>query len=501
MNNDERVKIIQEFQNSIPEDASFEDMVKRIAEIPDEEKRAVISMQYCDNIIDDTSYRFGWSYPADNRFMDDYLIAHVYKPLFRFTPEESRPYYTAVMSFYEGKTAECFEMLKDSIDEYIKTGGSLNESWFAYCYLVFKGSIPKLYDFIIERIRSEQYDKGLPELIKASKVYFCSTDLSKLEEAASEALLVLPDSVLAKELMAEVCWFNKHWHNTIALLECCEDGYLNAEHERMFRLAWCKSKIRDRKGAIEAYKKCLELNPLKLWARNNLAYEYYVTKQYEKAEKEYRRCLKDKMDLKYACTGYVRTLAALGKYDEADTFIKKSPEKIYKYALDELEAAKTGKKKYHAELTEMHEEAEESEIIAVDRKPAYQFSKEKIFEDELYERLSVGTAIFGIPLKIYRRAGIYGRQWTFEVGRIDLLAEDKDGNLYVIELKKDSGYDDAYAQTVRYVEWFEKSQYAKGKKVYGIICVNDPPHILVESVRKDKRIRLFEYHVSYTEII
>lgn len=501
MNDNEREKIIQEFLN-IHKDETFEETVKQIISLSDEEIRADISVRYCDNIIDDTSYRFGWNYPAGNRFMDDYLIAHVYKPLFRFTPEESRPYYTAVMSFYEGKTAECFDMLKSCIDEYIKTGGVLDENWFAYGYLVFKGSIPKLYDFILERIRSEQYEKGLPELIKASKVYFCSTDLSKLEEAASKAMLVLPDSVLAKELMAEVCWDNKHWHNAIALLECCEKCYLIAEHERLFRLAWCKSKIRDRKGAIEAYKKCLEMSSLKPWARNNLAYEFFVTKQYEKAEKEYRRCIKDKMDLKYACTGYVRTLAALGKYDEADAFIKKSPEKIYKYALDELEAAKAGKKKYHAELTEMHEEAEESEIIAVDRKPAYQFSKEKIFEDELYERLSVGSSIFGVPLKIYRRPGIYGRQWTFEgIGRIDLLAEDNSGNLYVIELKKDRGYDDAYAQTVRYVEWFEKSQYAKGKKVYGIICVNDPPRRLVESVRKDKRIRLFEYHVSYTEII
>ena len=41
--------------------------------------------------------------------------------------------------------------------------------------------------------------------------------------------------------------------------------------------------------AITYYKKCLEIAPMKQWARNNLAYEYYITHQYEKAEKEYRK--------------------------------------------------------------------------------------------------------------------------------------------------------------------------------------------------------------------
>ena len=142
-----------------------------------------------------------------------------------------------------------------------------------------------------------------------------------------------------------------------------------------------------------------------------------------------------------------------------------------------------------------------TEISSIEHKSTFQFSKESILEDELEERLLAGTTVFGIPLKIFKRKGVYGRQWSFAgLGRIDLLAEDNDGNLYVIELKKDSGYDDAYTQTVKYVEWFEKSKYAKGKKVYGIICVNNPPQKLINSVQKDDRIRLFEYRVSYSEI-
>lgn len=51
-----------------------------------------------------------------------------------------------------------------------------------------------------------------------------------------------------------------------------------------------------------------------------------------------------------------------------------------------------------------------------------------------------------------------------------------------------------------YLDWFEKDDISKGKKVYGIICLNSPTKDLIEKVRKDERIKLFEYQISYTEI-
>ena len=105
-----------------------------------------------------------------------------------------------------------------------------------------------------------------------------------------------------------------------------------------------------------------------------------------------------------------------------------------------------------------------------------------------------------MKLKLFRRKGMYGRQFIIPIGRLDLLCEDDDGNLFVIELKKDAGYDDAYQQTANYLDWFEQSEYAKGKKVYGIICLNSPTNALVQKVRNDKRMKLFEYAISYTEI-
>lgn len=86
------------------------------------------------------------------------------------------------------------------------------------------------------------------------------------------------------------------------------------------------------------------------------------------------------------------------------------------------------------------------------------------------------------------------------IGRLDLLAEDQDGNLYVIELKKDSGYDDVYKQITAYVDWFQENKGKKNRKVYGIICLNNPTKKLVEQVKADDRIKLFEYQISYKEV-
>lgn len=129
-----------------------------------------------------------------------------------------------------------------------------------------------------------------------------------------------------------------------------------------------------------------------------------------------------------------------------------------------------------------------------------QFSKEKLLEEELTARIESGMQVFGKHLKVYKRKGEYGRQYNIPVGRLDLLCEDANGNLYVVELKKDSGYDDVYEQITQYLAWFEQSEKFKGKKVYGIICLNHPAQELLSKVHTDKRIRIFEYQISYTEL-
>lgn len=110
------------------------------------------------------------------------------------------------------------------------------------------------------------------------------------------------------------------------------------------------------------------------------------------------------------------------------------------------------------------------------------------------------TRPLGIPTIMDRLIQQCVLQYPFEMGRLDLLCEDENGDLYIIELKKDSGYDDAYVQTAQYLDWFEKAPISKGKRVYGIICLNSPTQALISKVRNDQRMRLFEYQISYTEI-
>jgi RecB family endonuclease NucS len=138
-------------------------------------------------------------------------------------------------------------------------------------------------------------------------------------------------------------------------------------------------------------------------------------------------------------------------------------------------------------------------IIRIPRVKKQQFSSEKLLEDELTARIESGTEVFGMNLKMYRRKGLYGRQFIIPVGRLDLLCEDDCGNLYVIEVKKDSGYDDAYEQTAMYLDWFERTNFSEGKKVYGVICLNSPTPKILKKVHADKRMRLFEYQISYIE--
>lgn len=40
----------------------------------------------------------------------------------------------------------------------------------------------------------------------------------------------------------------------------------------------------------------------------------------------------------------------------------------------------------------------------------------------------------------------------------------------------------------------------EGKKVYGIIGLNNPTKELISRVHNDKRMRLFEYQISYKEL-
>jgi hypothetical protein len=200
----------------------------------------------------------------------------------------------------------------------------------------------------------------------------------------------------------------------------------------------------------------------------------------------------------------IRVLLSMGQYGEAQSFVVKYKGKVSKDLVRRVEksAEKKDIVKLTSEILETDEEDDNSETFSTIPIGAVkqQFSSEKILEDELICRIERDGNMFGMTLSVYEAAGAYGRQFIIPIGRLDILAIDKQNNLYVIELKKDSGYDDPFDQTVKYVEWLEKNMSEEGRKVYGIICLNNPTQRVIERIRSDNRIQLFEYCISYNKI-
>ena len=197
------------------------------------------------------------------------------------------------------------------------------------------------------------------------------------------------------------------------------------------------------------------------FALNNYGYAIYKQKKYQAARDVFMQCIEEKKDMPYAGNNYVKCLLALGRYKDAKDFIKSTDLKISKTIQDQVKKKASTNQRLKKETEEVAEEFKDSEVDSQaepkNSAKLEQFSNEKLLEDELTARIESGVPVFGLNLKIYRRKGEYGRQYIIPIGRLDLLCEDDKGNLYIIELKKDSGYDDAYVQTAAYLDWFASS--------------------------------------------
>lgn len=211
-----------------------------------------------------------------------------------------------------------------------------------------------------------------------------------------------------------------------------------------------------------------------LLSLNNLGYCLYKQKKYREALVIFEKCLREKRDLSCAANNYVRVLIALGRNKDAKAFIRSSDVKVSKQLKDKVSKLDNHnarlKKDFIAESQSLNEEESTEKASLNIEVKRHQFTNEKLLEDELAAKIENGIPVFGLKLKMYKRKGEYGRQYIIPIGRLDLLCEDCEGNLYIIELKKDSGYDDAYKQTADY------------KKVHS-----------------DRRMKLFEYQISYIE--
>lgn len=357
-------------------------------------------------------------------------------------------------SFYyylKGQYRKCEEFFHKLCEKEIHNGITIDEEWvLIYFFIPFKNAPDEIWNFVAKEVKKMSIIEGICEYFDLMTLY-----------------------------------------------------YRSANNDIYWMLAWANGKIKNLAEEERYYRMSLELAPEIEFSWNNLGYCLYKQKKYREALVIFEKCLREKRDLSCAANNYVRVLIALGRNKDAKAFIRSSDVKVSKQLKDKVSKLDNHnarlKKDFIAESQSLNEEESTEKASLNIEVKRHQFTNEKLLEDELAAKIENGIPVFGLKLKMYKRKGEYGRQYIIPIGRLDLLCEDCEGNLYIIELKKDSGYDDAYKQTADYLDWFEKSEKFKGKKIYGIICLNSPTEELIKKVHSDHRIKLFEYQISYIE--
>lgn len=488
------------YRELIPVGTSVQDADKRIMDMKTDCTDAVREL-FCNELLDAICK---WNKREDK----DVFCRHA------SLMSDSSAYFKAMLAFYEGRNHDCvtyiqasFEQLFDKVSsspaEHVVTEEILATWYFA----PMKEAFPGFWRSVENIVSQYAHETGVIELCSVICDYYeCKTG----EDAVgllSNYICQFPTFILPKELLGLTYYELGMWNNAIAYFEAIEgknlfisDGLLQ------FYTAFCFGKLKNTKQEEKYYRLALDIDPDVPITLNNLAHCLLKQKKYIEAKKLLEVCLDISPDDSYASNNYIRVLLSLGRNKDAKDFLK-TRSRVSSSLKRKVESANNSNAKLSQPTVPDavdcdDNEGEQSELLTrgpllAERKQ--QFSSEKLLEDELTARIESGMEVFGMNLKMYRRKGEYGRQYIIPVGRLDLLCEDGIGNLYVIELKKDSGYDDAYEQTAMYLDWFERTHFAKEKSVYGIICLNSPTQALLDKVHKDKRMRLFEYQISYIE--
>lgn len=99
-------------------------------------------------------------------------------------------------------------------------------------------------------------------------------------------------------------------------------------------------------------------------------------------------------------------------------------------------------------------------------------------------------------VSLYKAEGRDGVEFQTDVGPIDILATDDDGNFVVFELKLTKGPDACLGQILRYMGWVDR-HLANGKSVKGIIVASEIPKKLRYAVTQVPNVSLMEYSISF----
>jgi RecB family endonuclease NucS len=117
-------------------------------------------------------------------------------------------------------------------------------------------------------------------------------------------------------------------------------------------------------------------------------------------------------------------------------------------------------------------------------------------ERDLEEYISRNLGQIEEGLTLYSEEDLSGRQYSTDVGRIDLLAIDKEGNFVVIELKAGLATDRVVGQVLGYMRYVRKN-LAKGRDVRGIVVADDFDERLKYAVAEIPKLKLKKYVVEF----
>lgn len=329
---------------------------------------------------------------------------------------EEEPFYMAYAFFLEKKFDQCRKYIHLIFETIDFSNEPFVELDLAYTFLSpFKNAFDGFWTFLAEELKSVNTAPGIIELCGIIDLYYNSKSNDEVIEILLKYIQHYPESQIVNELLAYTYLSMNMWSNAIAYFERIDIGTFFVRGEILFLTAWCHGKTKNHVEEERCYRESnawlCEHGLGREFLLNNLGYSLYQQKKYNEAIEIFEDCIKQKVDLQFVPNNYVRTLIAIGRFEDAKHFIENSEFKISKNLKDKVE--KCLKKKPTKKAEPIILDSEDDAIAKVQVKDIgvkrEQFTNEKLLEDELTARIESGISVFGLDLKIYKRRGEYGR--------------------------------------------------------------------------------------------
>jgi endonuclease len=96
-----------------------------------------------------------------------------------------------------------------------------------------------------------------------------------------------------------------------------------------------------------------------------------------------------------------------------------------------------------------------------------------------------------------------GRQYHTKAGVIDILCKDTEGNLVVIELKRDRAPDKVLTQVAQYMEWVKRNLKRPNQGVRGLVIARSVDGRLQHALPSHPNIEvwLYDWHLELSKWI